>query len=172
MSQETEIGRVGSYYLFEGENDLGLRFVACRWMGKSEPTFVVVEYSGSYQIEGKPVLYFGDTTDALIKALSYLVESQKAAAAEWHRAYAAKEAAKTKPLYVGYAMGYKHLKAWVAEEYGADAHVWYSERNGDGLVCVMPPHATPADLPCMAMNYGIGEWIDPDKEFGTGVRPQ
>lgn len=170
MTGEKEIGKVEHYYLFEGRNELGLRFVSCRWMGTKEPTFVVTEYSGSYEIGGKPVLYL-QTTEALIKALSYLTETHRAAMAERQKAYAEKEAAKVKPLHVGYAMGYKGLKAWVAEEYGAEAQVWYSERNGDGLLCVMPPHATSADLPCDAMGYGIGEWIDPDKEFGTGVRP-
>jgi hypothetical protein len=170
VSVETEIARVGDYYLFEGRNDLGLRFVACRWMGKSAPSFVVTEYSGSYQIKNESALYL-EVTDALVKALTHLTETHRAAIAERERIYAAKEAAKMRPLHVGYAMGYNGLKERMTEEYGPDAQVWYSERNGDGLVCIMPPNATSADLPCDAMNYGIAEWIDPDREFGTGVRP-
>ena len=73
-----------------------------------------------------------------------------------------------KPLFLGYA-DYVGFKERSIERFGPDIQVWYSERNGDGLGCVVHADTNPEDLPKTCMSYFISEWIDPDKEFGTGV---
>ena len=79
-----------------------------------------------------------------------------------------KEGVAMKPLLVAYAC-FVGLEKAMKERFGELAQVWYTERNGDGIVCVMPENATEEDLPKTACNYWIIEWIHPDKEFGTGV---
>ncbi len=51
-----------------------------------------------------------------------------------------------------------------------DWQYWYTERNGDGIGIVLPKAAGTEKLPRFAMGCLIFEWIDPDKEFGSGVR--
>lgn len=75
----------------------------------------------------------------------------------------------SRPLLTAYAGGFRGLKEEMRAQYGADVQVWYTERNGDSIVCVMPADAKPEDLPRNACGYMVFEWIDPDKEFGTGV---
>jgi hypothetical protein len=75
-----------------------------------------------------------------------------------------------KPLHEARAGGWDWIKPWVAEKYPG-AQAWYTERNGDSFFCVMPAEAKPSDLPKWAGEYQVVEWIDPDKEFGTGHRP-
>ena len=73
------------------------------------------------------------------------------------------------PIWVGYA-SFSGFNEYARQRHGADVQVWYTERNGDGIGCVMPADAKPEDLPPMAMGYMVFEWIDPDKDFGTGIK--
>ena len=74
-----------------------------------------------------------------------------------------------KPIAVSYA-SYVGLKQGMHDKYGVDIQVWYTERNGDGIVCVMPKEAKPENFPDRACGYIVFEWIDPDLEFGSGIK--
>jgi hypothetical protein len=69
-----------------------------------------------------------------------------------------------------YCMDYPTLKQRMAAEY-PEADVWYTERNGDPIGMLVPKGTPPELLPSVAMDYIAFEWIDPDKDFGTGVVP-
>ncbi len=69
----------------------------------------------------------------------------------------------------GFVMTYKNLKEWI-KEFAPTADVWYTERNGDPIVCVVPGGTPQEELPDTAMNYMAIEWIDPNKDFGTGYQ--
>ena len=49
-----------------------------------------------------------------------------------------------------------------------DADVWYTERNGDSIGMLVPKGTPFNQLPKICIDYIVIEWIDPDKEFGTG----
>jgi hypothetical protein len=70
---------------------------------------------------------------------------------------------------VFYEFNYRTANARYSEAYpGAD--VWYTERNGDPITLLVPK-GTPTDLlPDEAKGYLILEWINPDKDFGTGYQ--
>jgi hypothetical protein len=69
-----------------------------------------------------------------------------------------------------YCMGHKTLKADIAAKMPS-ADVWYTERNGDSIACLVPKGTSPERLPSHAKDYAALEWIDPDKDFGSGVVP-
>ena len=62
------------------------------------------------------------------------------------------------------------LKQSMKEEFPT-ADVWYTERNGDPIAMLVPAGTHTDLLPSVAMDYMALEWIDPDKDFGTGVMP-
>jgi hypothetical protein len=66
-----------------------------------------------------------------------------------------------------YCMDYRKLKAWRDEKF-PEADIWYTERNGDPIGMWVPKGTPPEELPDMALDYMAIEWIDPDKDFGTG----
>jgi hypothetical protein len=67
-------------------------------------------------------------------------------------------------------MDYRKLKAWRDEQFPM-ADVWYTERNGDPIAMWVPKGTPAEELPEWALEYMAIEWIDPDKDFGTGYRP-
>lgn len=83
---------------------------------------------------------------------------------EWAAHLAAGEA-------VQFYAGYVGLKGWCANEF-PQADVWYTERNGDGIGMLVPHGMDTLRLPTVALDYMAFEWIDPDKDFGTGVFPR
>lgn len=66
-----------------------------------------------------------------------------------------------------YCLDYRTLKKEMSDAFPM-ADVWYSERNGDGIALLVPNGTPETELPSHAQGYGIFEWIDPDKNFGTG----
>lgn len=83
---------------------------------------------------------------------------------EWTAHLEAGEAVQFYASYVG-------LKARFAESHPM-AEVWYTERNGDPIAMLVPRGTEPSRLPSVALDYIAFEWIDPDNDFGTGVKPQ
>ena len=70
-----------------------------------------------------------------------------------------------------YCFDYKTLKERMNEKY-PEADVYYTERNGDSIAMLVPKGTDVKLLPTVAMDYIAFEWIDPDKDFGTGIRKQ
>lgn len=70
---------------------------------------------------------------------------------------------------VQFQCSYVGLKAW-RDKCFPMADVWYTERNGDCISMFVPKGTPPEELPEWAMEYMAIEWIDPDKDFGTGHR--
>jgi hypothetical protein len=70
--------------------------------------------------------------------------------------------------------GYGSFTGWNDEARKIDprAQAWYTERNGDGIVMLCPRDTKIEELPSWAMCYMAFEWIDPDKDFGSGVMPR
>lgn len=67
----------------------------------------------------------------------------------------------------GFVMGWRHLRAWAATIVGAVPHeVWYTERNGDPIVMLLPAGTPPERFPPHAMDYIAFEWIHPEDDFG------
>lgn len=73
------------------------------------------------------------------------------------------------PLCVEYAMGWVGLREHAEERFGKGVQVWYTERNGDSIFCVLPEGSTEHDLPWFAKGYRIREWIRPEDEFRKGM---
>lgn len=71
---------------------------------------------------------------------------------------------------VQFYSGYFTLKSRMQEQF-PEANVWYTERNGDGIAMLVPKGIDNSKLPDVAMEYLAFEWIDPEKDFGTGVCP-
>ena len=69
-----------------------------------------------------------------------------------------------------YCMDYYTLKPWAQTNF-PEAEVWYTERNGDSIAMLIPKGTRPERFPSVALDYIAFEWIDPDKDFGTGVVP-
>lgn len=70
-----------------------------------------------------------------------------------------------------YELDYRTAKARMSERY-PEADVWYTERNGDPITMLVPKGTSIDVLPSVAMDYMAIEWIDPDREFGTGTIPR
>jgi hypothetical protein len=70
---------------------------------------------------------------------------------------------------VQFYASYAGLKLWCAKLF-PQADVWYTERNGDGIGMLVPRATDTSRLPSVALIYIAFEWIDPDKDFGSGVR--
>ena len=70
-----------------------------------------------------------------------------------------------------YEADYPTANKRYAEQY-PEADNWYTERNGDPITLLVPKGTPPEELPPMAMDYFVMVWIDPDYDFGTGVRPR
>lgn len=63
------------------------------------------------------------------------------------------------------------------ERYSVDypeADLWYTERNGDPITMLVPKGTPHDQLPSVAMDYIVFEWIRHDQLFrtGVGVRPK
>lgn len=69
-----------------------------------------------------------------------------------------------------YWLNWRTLKQYTLDRLPM-ADVWYSERNGDPIALWVPKDTPESELPDWAQDYNIFEWIDPDKEFGTGYKP-
>ena len=67
-----------------------------------------------------------------------------------------------------FCMDHQALRAVQGHEF-PEADIYYTERQGDGIALLVPKGTAPDRLPSVACGYQIFEWIDPDKEFGTGV---
>lgn len=70
---------------------------------------------------------------------------------------------------VQFFSGFVGLKTRMAAKFPF-ADCWYTERNGDGIALLMPRNTHRARFPTWAMDYMAFEWIEPDKDFGTGVK--
>ena len=70
---------------------------------------------------------------------------------------------------IAFYASFTYLDGAIRSEF-PEGDVWYTERNGDGIGLLVPKGTPGRDLPKRACGYWILEWIDPAKDFGTGVR--
>lgn len=69
--------------------------------------------------------------------------------------------------FCGYC-SYPDARAWAAEVCGDAPHqVWYTERNGDPIVLVMPADTLPKQFPSFACIYVVFRWIPPEDDFDS-----
>jgi hypothetical protein len=69
--------------------------------------------------------------------------------------------------FCGYC-SYPDSRKWAAKVCGDIPHqVWYTERNGDPIVLVMPADTLPEQFPSFAFSYIVLRWMPPEDVFGS-----
>ena len=159
------------YTVTEIQMEHGRRLFRAAWNDKSEPLAeVTLSRDGCVSLVIPKRFMYSMETQVLEKILSFIRVEREGIEQEYSERMKKIESAKKKPIMVGYSSYDPDSVKRLADKYGS-TNIWYTERNGDGMACVMPEDATEKDLPSHACEYAVIEWIRPDKEFGSGVAP-